>query len=141
MAYDGHLTTLPMGRYLDRALGGDYVAPALTSTADHTVEMYPDPDAALGFTIAGTALAPPEPGSVEAAALDAGIGLALVDLRRARHSEDPARPGIAVDQAVGTAARTKSVTEAGVIRGYLALSRTSNLAFPVTMHHWYWRAT
>ncbi|MFF0250710.1 hypothetical protein [Streptosporangium sandarakinum] len=52
MAYDGHLTTLPMCQYLDRALGEDYVALALTSTADHTVEMYPDPDAALGFTIA-----------------------------------------------------------------------------------------
>ncbi|MEV0195222.1 erythromycin esterase family protein [Nonomuraea sp. NPDC050691] len=87
VAYDGHLTTLPMGQHLDRALGEDYVALALTSTADHTVEMYPDADAPLGFTIADTALAPPEPDSVEAAALDAGVGLALVDLRHARHSD------------------------------------------------------
>ncbi|GAA2277521.1 hypothetical protein GCM10010149_21100 [Nonomuraea roseoviolacea subsp. roseoviolacea] len=87
MAYDGHLTTLPMGRHLHHALGEDYVALALTSAAEHTVEMYPDADAPLGFTIADTALAPPEPGSVEAAALDAGIGLALVDLRQARHRD------------------------------------------------------
>ncbi|WP_067826361.1 erythromycin esterase family protein [Actinomadura kijaniata] len=87
VAYDGRLTTLPMGRHLHRALGDDYFALALTSTADRTVEMRPDPNAPLGFTIADTPLDPPKPGSVEAAALDAGIGPGLIDLRHARGAD------------------------------------------------------
>ncbi len=81
VSYDGVLTSLPMGQHLHRMLGEDYVAVALTSTADHTVEMYPDEDAEFGFTIGEAALGAPEPGSIEAAALDAGIDLGLVDLR------------------------------------------------------------
>ncbi|GGL12070.1 erythromycin esterase family protein [Nocardia jinanensis] len=82
--FDGHLTGLPMGRYLHDSLGDDYVALALTSITGHTADMRPDEDARFGFAIEDTALQPPEPGSIEAAFADAGLGLSLADLRRAR---------------------------------------------------------
>lgn len=44
-------------------------------------------------------------------------------------------------QSAGAVTRTKSVSDRGVICGYLALSRLSNLALPLTMHHWYCSAT
>ncbi|MFD4769676.1 hypothetical protein [Streptomyces niveus] len=56
-----------MGQQLRRALGDDY------------------------FTLVDTALEPPEPGSVEAAFADAGLGLGIADLRTAR-TETPDRP-------------------------------------------------
>ncbi|MEO3803112.1 erythromycin esterase family protein [Nonomuraea sp. B1E8] len=87
VAFGGPVVSLPMGQHLHRMLGEDYFALALTSTAEHTVEMYPDADAALGFTIGEARLGPPGQGSVEAAALGAGIDLGLVDLRRARHDD------------------------------------------------------
>ncbi|MFD5871953.1 erythromycin esterase family protein [Streptomyces sp. NPDC060322] len=84
IAFDGHLTGLPMGQHLDRALGDDYFALGLTSVAGHTAEMQRDEKASFGFTLADTALEPPESGSVEAAFADTGSGLGLADLRRAR---------------------------------------------------------
>ncbi|WP_214414711.1 erythromycin esterase family protein [Sphaerisporangium fuscum] len=84
ISFNGHLTGLPMGQYLHSALGDDYFALALTSTAGHTADMRPDEDARFGFAIDDTALEPPEPGSVEAAFADAGLGLSLADARRAR---------------------------------------------------------
>ncbi|MBO2464892.1 erythromycin esterase family protein [Actinomadura violacea] len=84
IAFDGRLTGFPMGHYLRDALGDDYFALGLTSTTGRTAEMCRDEDARFGFTLADTALAPPEPGSIEAAFADAGLGLGLADLRRAR---------------------------------------------------------
>lgn len=83
VTYDGHLTALPMGQHLHRMLGEDYFALGLTSQAGQTAEMHLDDTAPFGFTVAKTALDPPEPGSIEAAFTDAELGLALADLRRA----------------------------------------------------------
>ncbi|BCB73767.1 hypothetical protein GCM10022251_14070 [Phytohabitans flavus] len=83
VSYGGVLTTLPMGLHLDRALGTAYLPIALTSTADHTAEMRLDSSTAAGFTVVDTPIPPPEPGSVEAAMLEAGVRFGLVDLRRA----------------------------------------------------------
>ncbi|MGW5674216.1 erythromycin esterase family protein [Streptomyces sp. NPDC003860] len=97
VSFDGHLTGLPMGQHLHRALGADYVALGLVSTTGHTADMPRDENSPFGFTIDATALGPAEPGSVEAAFADAGLGLSIADLRRARPqaarvSSDPA-PG------------------------------------------------
>ncbi|MEV7466812.1 erythromycin esterase family protein [Streptomyces kronopolitis] len=81
---DGPVIALPMGRHLHRMLGEDYRAVAVTHTADHVPEMYPDDSTAAGFTLAEARLGPPEPGGVEAALIDAGLGdgITLTDLRR-----------------------------------------------------------
>lgn len=84
VSFDGRLTGLPMGLYLDRALGDAYYALALTSTASRTAEMRRDEGARFGFVVEETELGPPEPGSVEADFADAGLGLAVADLRAAR---------------------------------------------------------
>ncbi|ARF56575.1 erythromycin esterase family protein [Streptomyces gilvosporeus] len=85
LQFAGGLTTLPMGQHLQRTLGRDYRAVALVHTADHVPEMYPDPSAAVGFTVAEAGLEPAEPGSVEAALADAGLAdrITLTDLRHA----------------------------------------------------------
>jgi len=83
LVFDGNLTVLSMGHYLHRMLDDDYLALAVTSTADHTAEMYLDKDAPDGFSVADTPLDPPESGSVEAAVVSAGCGLSLADLRQA----------------------------------------------------------
>ncbi|WP_371536605.1 erythromycin esterase family protein [Streptomyces sp. NBC_00466] len=84
ISFDGRLTGLPMGQQLHRALGDDYFALGLTSIAGHTAEMHRDEKAPFGFTLGDTPLEQPEPGSVEAAFADAGLGLGIADLRRAR---------------------------------------------------------
>ncbi|WP_369360635.1 erythromycin esterase family protein [Streptomyces sp. cg2] len=84
ISFDGHLTGLPMGQHLHRALGDHYFALGLTSTTGHTADMPRDENARFGFTVDATALEPPEPGSIEAAFADAGLGLGIADLRRAR---------------------------------------------------------
>lgn len=94
VAYDGHLSALPMGQHLHRMLGDGYVAIGLTSTAGHTAAMHLDETAPFGFRVENLALEAPEPGSLEAAFVEAGLGLSLADLRRApRPAAD--RPGIA----------------------------------------------
>jgi erythromycin esterase len=86
-AFDGTVVGLPMGLpmglHLHRALGDDYRAVALTHTAGSVPEMYPDADAAVGFTVAEAPLPAPEPGSVEAGLADAGLGdqVTLTSLR------------------------------------------------------------
>ncbi|ARF53070.1 erythromycin esterase family protein [Streptomyces gilvosporeus] len=96
VSFNGHLTGLPMGQHLHRALGDDYVALGLTSTTGHTADMPRDENTRFGFTIDATALEPPEPGSIEAAFADAELGLSIADLHRARRktpdNADPA-PG------------------------------------------------
>ncbi|WP_240809234.1 erythromycin esterase family protein [Microbispora catharanthi] len=82
--FDGHLTGLPMGQHLHGALGDEYFALGLTSTTGHTPEMRRDEKTPFGFTLDDITLEPPEPGSVEAAFADAGLGLGIADLRRAR---------------------------------------------------------
>ncbi|NJP24685.1 erythromycin esterase family protein [Microbispora sp. SCL1-1] len=84
VSFDGHLTGLPMGQHLHRCLADEYVALALTSITGHTADMRPDEDARFGFAIDNTKLEPPEQGSIEAAFADAGLGLSMADLRRAR---------------------------------------------------------
>ncbi|QPP08885.1 erythromycin esterase family protein [Streptomyces bathyalis] len=84
LEFDGALTALPMGQHLRRMLGRDYRSVALVHTADHVPEMFPDPSAEVGFTLADADLEPAEEGSVEAALIDAGHGddITLTDLRR-----------------------------------------------------------
>ncbi|WP_329034386.1 erythromycin esterase family protein [Streptomyces sp. NBC_01725] len=72
--FGGPFTPLTMGGHLRHTLGRDYRAIALTHTADHVPEMYPDPARAVGFTLADASLDAPVPGSVEAALIDAGLG-------------------------------------------------------------------
>jgi erythromycin esterase len=84
IAFNGHLTGYPMGQHLHRALGDDYFALGLTSVTGHTPEMRRDENARFGFTIDDTPLEPPEPGSIEAAFAEAGLGPGIGDLRRAR---------------------------------------------------------
>ncbi|WIY06621.1 erythromycin esterase family protein [Amycolatopsis mongoliensis] len=92
IAFDGHLTGFPMGHYLHRTLDDEYFALGLTSSTGHTAEMRRDEDTRFGFVLDDTALEPPEPGSVEAAFADAGLGLSIADLRPARR-ETPAGAG------------------------------------------------
>ncbi|MYT33138.1 MULTISPECIES: erythromycin esterase family protein [unclassified Streptomyces] len=84
ISFDGHLTGLPMGQHLHRALGDDYFALGLTSTTGHTADMPRDENARFGFTVDATALEPSEPGSIEAAFADAELGLSIADLHQAR---------------------------------------------------------
>ncbi|WP_043626394.1 erythromycin esterase family protein [Nonomuraea candida] len=92
VSFNGRLTGLPMGQHLHHALGGDYVALALTSIGGHTADMRPDENARYGFAIDDTPLQPPEPGSVEAAFAEAGLGLSIADLRQApRETPGPDR--------------------------------------------------
>ncbi|WP_066944348.1 erythromycin esterase family protein [Microtetraspora fusca] len=95
ISFNGHLTGLPMGQHLHRVLGDEYFALALTSPTGHTADMRPDESARFGFAIDDTALEAPEPGSVEAAFADAGLGLGIADLRRARR-EVPGDAGLAL---------------------------------------------
>ncbi|MEV0698783.1 erythromycin esterase family protein [Saccharopolyspora sp. NPDC050389] len=89
ISFGGHLTALPMGQYLHNSLGEEYFALGLTSTAGHTADMQPDEAAPFGFTVENTTLEQPEPGSIEAAFADAGLGFSLADLRQA----GPQTPG------------------------------------------------
>ncbi|GAA2208245.1 hypothetical protein GCM10009850_037030 [Nonomuraea monospora] len=91
ISFGGHLTGLPMGRYLRSVLGPSYFALGLTSGGGHTAEMIRDEQARFGFTTADTPLAPPEPGSVEAAFVEAGLGLSLAGLRQAPTAAAPGR--------------------------------------------------
>ncbi|MFF2809096.1 erythromycin esterase family protein [Streptomyces sp. NPDC058000] len=88
--FGGPLTALPMGYHLARTLGTDYRAVAVTHTTDHVPEMVLDARSSVGFTVADTPLAAPEPGSVEAALIDAGLGdrITLTDLRRPPRDAD-----------------------------------------------------
>ncbi|MFG2736578.1 erythromycin esterase family protein [Streptomyces harbinensis] len=95
ISFDGRLTGIPMGRCLRDALGDDYLAIGLTAVTGHTADMPRDESAPFGFTVAATALAAPEPGSVEAAFAGAGLGSGthLADLRplRGRAADPPDR--------------------------------------------------
>ncbi|MEU6019476.1 erythromycin esterase family protein [Streptomyces sp. NPDC047515] len=96
VSFNGHLTGLPMGQHLHRALGDEYVALGLTSTIGHTADMPRDENTRFGFTIDATALKPPEPGSIEAGFADAELGLSIVDLHQARpeaHDDAGLAPG------------------------------------------------
>ncbi len=83
--FDGELAALPMGYYLHRMLGDGYRTLAQTHTAEHVAEMHPTEEAEAGFTVTEERLDAPEPGSVEAAVIDAGYGtdISLTNLRNA----------------------------------------------------------
>ncbi|MFJ3589874.1 erythromycin esterase family protein [Streptomyces sp. NPDC090231] len=51
IAFDGHLTGLPMGQHLHHALGDAYFALGLTSITGHTADMRRDETAPFGFTV------------------------------------------------------------------------------------------
>ncbi|TYB47511.1 erythromycin esterase family protein [Nonomuraea sp. PA05] len=91
ISFDGRLTGLPMGQHLRAVLGPYYFALGLTSTGGHTAEMIRDEQARFGFTTVDTPLAPPEPGSAEAAFAAAGLGLSLAGLRQAPTAAAPDR--------------------------------------------------
>ncbi|MFH9425056.1 erythromycin esterase family protein [Streptomyces sp. NPDC017529] len=82
-SFDGRLTGLPMGHHLRHRLGDDYFALGMTSVGGRTAEMRLDENTTFGFRVEDTALGAPEPGSVEAAFVDAGLGsdIALAGLR------------------------------------------------------------
>lgn len=84
IAFDGHLTGLPMGQHLHHALGDAYFALGLTSITGHTADMRRDETAPFGFTVHDTPLEPPAPGSVESAFAEADLGHAVAGLRQAR---------------------------------------------------------
>jgi erythromycin esterase-like protein len=75
--------TTPMGLHLREALGEDYVAIALTTTATEIPDMEPDPGRAVGFRVVVKEAGAPLPGSVEAALVDSGHGdrITLTPLR------------------------------------------------------------
>lgn len=82
--HDGRFSALPMGYYLARELGEDYVAVALTHTGSTVPEMdVTAGGSAVGFTVVDTELEPPAPGSVEAELLGARLGemTTLTDVR------------------------------------------------------------
>lgn len=87
--YHGHLAALPLGYYLDRQLGRQYRALALTHTADSVPEMTPDDSHDVGFSVANTPLGPPSDGSIERALVDAGLGgrASYTDLRTLRSAD------------------------------------------------------
>ncbi|MFC4112872.1 erythromycin esterase family protein [Nonomuraea zeae] len=99
VSFNGQLTGLPMGQHLHDELGDDYVALALTSPAGRTADMRPDANARFGFAIDDTALQPPEPGSVEAAFAEAGLGFGLADLRQAARHAIPGPDRIRIQSA------------------------------------------
>lgn len=84
VVFSNRFTNVPMGEYLARAFGDRYYALALTSTDDHVPDMQLDETSPAGFKIVDTPLDSPEPGSIEAAALNASLSLGLIDLRRVR---------------------------------------------------------
>ncbi|MFF2185394.1 erythromycin esterase family protein [Streptomyces sp. NPDC058155] len=88
--FGGPFTPLTMGGHLHHTLGRDYRAIALTHTADHVPEMYPDPARTVGFTLADASLEAPVPGSVEAALIDAGLGGRITLTGLARSPRDAA---------------------------------------------------
>jgi erythromycin esterase len=71
--------------YLDRALGDAYRVIGTTTTGAQTSEMSLDPGVPVGFRVVEATLGEPEPGSLEAALVAAGLGdrPTLVSLRRA----------------------------------------------------------
>ncbi|GIG68830.1 erythromycin esterase family protein [Phytomonospora endophytica] len=90
ISFGGVLTGFPMGQHLRRILGEDYFALGLTSTGGSTGEMRLDANARFGFVVEDTPLAPPEPGSIEAAWGEPGF--AVADLRRARRETSAGHP-------------------------------------------------
>jgi erythromycin esterase len=61
----------------------------MTHTADRVPEMHLDASPEVGFSLVDTRLAPPRPGSVEAALVDAGhrATITLTDIRRSPRDE------------------------------------------------------
>ncbi|WP_320773851.1 erythromycin esterase family protein [Streptomyces sp. CRN 30] len=94
VVFDGHLTGLPMGQHLHRALGDSYFALGLTSVTGHTADMRRDEAAPHGFTVHDTPLEPPAPGSIEAAFAATGLGLAVASFAPARTENLAAPDGI-----------------------------------------------
>ncbi|MEU4203318.1 erythromycin esterase family protein [Streptomyces sp. NPDC045456] len=94
VSFDGRLTGLPMGLHLSHALGEDYFALGMTSVRGRTAEMHLDENTTFGFRVEDTALGTPEPGSVEAAFEEAGLGsgISLAGLRGLRGTDDADGP-------------------------------------------------
>lgn len=88
--FEGHLTALPMGQHLHRALGSAYRAVALTGVGGRTAEMHVEETARFGFEVEEVELPEPEERSIEAAFVAAGVRAGFADLRDLRLAgEDP----------------------------------------------------
>lgn len=87
---DGVTTALPMGQHLAGMPGQDYVSIGVTHTDDRVPEMRPDTTAPVGFTLEDVDLPDPQPTSIEAALINAGLRdrATLTDLRQAPTRQD-----------------------------------------------------
>lgn len=85
VVWGDHLSAYPMGLYLQRTLGDDYRVVGTTTTGDRTSEMQLAPETEVGFRVAEAKLDVPEPNSIEAGLLAAGLGdrTSLIALRAA----------------------------------------------------------
>lgn len=88
--FDEKTASIPMGAHLAEMLGEDYVAIAVTHTADRVPEMRPDQTAPVGFVVEDAVLPDPPPSSIEAALIHAGLAsqLTLTDLHQAPTTPD-----------------------------------------------------
>lgn len=102
VVHEGLCTTLVMGNYLERELGNDYRAIALTHTGTSVPEMDPNAtDNELGFEVYEAEIGEPSPESVEGQLHAAGLAerVSLTDLRGL---PEPVR-GIRAQSAISTA--------------------------------------
>lgn len=81
--HGGDFSALPMGYYLARELGEQYVTLGLTHTGTSVPEMDAGDDSPVGFTVVDTEMGAPTPDSVEAELVAAGLGdkISFTDLR------------------------------------------------------------
>lgn len=84
VVWGDYLSAHPLGMYLDRTLGDAYRVIGTTTTGGVSSEMELAPNVPVGFRVVKAALEPPQPGSIEAALVAAGLGdrLTLASLRR-----------------------------------------------------------
>lgn len=85
VVWGDYLSAHPLGMYLDRTLGDAYRVIGTTTTGGKSSEMNLDPSLTVGFRVVEALLEEPQPDSLEAALITAGLGdrLTLVSLRRA----------------------------------------------------------
>ncbi len=65
VAFDGFISSIPLGVRLDQAFGEKYLALGITSLTGNTAALYPDKDQKYGFKVDITTLEPPVAGSIE----------------------------------------------------------------------------
>ncbi|MDR2534127.1 MAG: erythromycin esterase family protein [Tannerellaceae bacterium] len=85
VVYGKHTAAIPMGYYLQRFLGAEYCAIALTSSDNHTADMSPDSSRPAGFAVVDVALDKAREGSVNAF-IESNAPPADISLIDMRHS-------------------------------------------------------